>query len=57
MRERAELMGGRIVFSTPAEGGTVLHVTVPREKVESRDKDRKIDKDEYDKEDHGVAGG
>jgi len=41
MRERAELMGGRIVFSTPAAGGTVLHLTVPREKVESRDKDQR----------------
>jgi signal transduction histidine kinase len=38
MRERAELMGGRIVFSTPAAGGTVLHLTVPRERVESQDK-------------------
>ena len=35
MRERSELMGGRIVFSTPAEGGTLVHLTVPREKVES----------------------
>jgi signal transduction histidine kinase len=41
MRERAELMGGRIVFSTPAAGGTVLHLTVPREKVEARDKDQR----------------
>ncbi len=39
MRERSELMGGRIVFSTPADGGTVLHVRVPRERVESREKD------------------
>jgi signal transduction histidine kinase len=38
MRERAELMGGRIVFSAPAAGGTLLHLTVPREKIESRDK-------------------
>jgi signal transduction histidine kinase len=36
MRERAELLGGRIVFSTPAAGGTLLHLTVPREKIESR---------------------
>jgi signal transduction histidine kinase len=41
MRERSELMGGRIVFSTPAAGGTLLHLTVPRERVESRDKDQK----------------
>ncbi len=40
MRERSELMGGGIVFSTPAAGGTLLHLTVPREKVESRDKDQ-----------------
>ncbi|MGA8617498.1 MAG: ATP-binding protein [Candidatus Sulfotelmatobacter sp.] len=39
MRERAELMGGRIVFSTPGEGGTLMHLIVPRENVESRDKD------------------
>jgi signal transduction histidine kinase len=37
MRERSELMGGRIVFSTPAAGGTLLHLTVPREQIESRD--------------------
>jgi len=40
MRERTELLGGRIVFSVPAAGGTLLHVTVPREKVESRGKDQ-----------------
>jgi signal transduction histidine kinase len=40
MRERSELMGGRIVFSTPAGGGTLLHLSVPREKVESREKDQ-----------------
>ena len=39
MRERSELMGGRIVFSTPAAGGTLLHLTVPRDRVEARDKD------------------
>jgi signal transduction histidine kinase len=39
MRERAELMGGRIVFLTPAPGGTLAHLTVPREKVESQNKD------------------
>jgi signal transduction histidine kinase len=41
MRERSELMGGRIVFSTPGTGGTLLHLTVPREKVESQDKDQR----------------
>jgi len=39
MRERSELMGGQIVFSTPPDGGTVLHLSVPREKVQSREKD------------------
>jgi signal transduction histidine kinase len=39
MRERSELMGGRIVFSTPAAGGTLLHLTVPREKIEPQDKE------------------
>ena len=46
MRERSELMGGQIVFSRPPEGGTRVHLTVPRERVES-----------YGKEDHSVAGG
>ena len=41
MRERSELMGGRIVFSNPTEGGTLLQLTVPREKVEFRDKDQR----------------
>ena len=40
MRERAELMGGRIAFSTPSAGGTLLHLSVPREKVEFREKDQ-----------------
>jgi signal transduction histidine kinase len=45
MRERSELMGGRIVFSVPAAGGTLLHLTVPRERVESRERDQ-IEKDQ-----------
>lgn len=45
MRERAELMSGRIVFSRPTEGGTLVHLAIPREKVES-----------YGKEDHSLAG-
>jgi nitrate/nitrite-specific signal transduction histidine kinase len=49
MRERSELMGGRIVFSIPAAGGTLVHLTVPREKVESRDKDQ-TDKDQVNKD-------
>jgi signal transduction histidine kinase len=46
MRERSELMGGKLVLSRPEEGGTLLHLTVPREKTES-----------YGKEDHSVARG
>ena len=40
MRERAELMGGKIVFSIPAAGGTLLHLIVPRVRVESRSQDQ-----------------
>jgi signal transduction histidine kinase len=50
MRERAELMGGQIVFSRPPEGGTLVHLTVPREKAESK-------AEFYGKEDHSVARG
>jgi signal transduction histidine kinase len=46
MRERSELMGGQLVFSRPPEGGTLVHLIVPREKAES-----------YAKEDHSVARG
>jgi signal transduction histidine kinase len=46
MRERSELMGGQIIFSRPPEGGTLVHLTVPREKAES-----------YGKENHSLAGG
>jgi len=46
MRERSELMGGRIVFSRPPEGGTLVHLFVPREKAET-----------YGKEDHSLARG
>jgi len=46
MRERSELMGGQMVFSRPAEGGTLMHLTVPREKAES-----------YGQEDHSIARG
>jgi signal transduction histidine kinase len=35
MRERSELMGGQIQFSRPTEGGTLLHLTVPKEKAEA----------------------
>jgi signal transduction histidine kinase len=50
MRERAELMGGQIVFSRPPEGGTLVHLTVPREKAESK-------AEFYGKEDHSIARG
>jgi len=56
MRERSELMGGRIMFSRPPEGGTLLHLTVPREKVEYRDQESR-DKDKHGKKDHSIAGG
>jgi len=46
MRERAELMGGQIAFSSPAEGGTLVRLTVPRHKIESDGK-----------EDYSFAGG
>jgi signal transduction histidine kinase len=39
MRERSELMGGRLVISRPAEGGTLVHLMVPREKAESHGKE------------------
>ena len=46
MRERSELMGGQLTVSRPPEGGTLVHLIVPREKAES-----------YAKEDHSLAGG
>ena len=45
MRERSELMGGQLSVTRPAEGGTLVHLIVPKEKAES-----------YAKEDHSVAG-
>jgi signal transduction histidine kinase len=39
MRERSELMGGQLVISRPAEGGTLVHLMVPREKAESHGKE------------------
>jgi signal transduction histidine kinase len=49
MRERAELMGGQIRFSNPPQGGTLVQLSIPREKVESLGK-------ENGKEDHSLAG-
>jgi signal transduction histidine kinase len=50
MRERSELMGGQIIFSRPPEGGTLVHLTVPREIAETK-------AESYGKEDHSVARG
>jgi signal transduction histidine kinase len=33
MRERAELLGGSLEFARPAEGGTLIRLTVPRENL------------------------
>jgi signal transduction histidine kinase len=35
MRERAELLGGTIVFDRPADGGTLVRMKVPRQMLES----------------------
>jgi len=35
MRERAELLGGKIEFATPPGGGTLVRLRVPREKAEA----------------------
>ena len=50
MRERSELMGGQITFSRPPEGGTLVHLTVPREIAEAK-------AESYGKEDHSIARG
>jgi signal transduction histidine kinase len=34
MRERAELLGGRISIARPADGGTMVSMTIPRERLE-----------------------
>ncbi|HEY6338709.1 MAG TPA: ATP-binding protein [Candidatus Sulfotelmatobacter sp.] len=39
MRERSELMGGQLSISRPAEGGTLVHLIVPRENTESHGKE------------------
>jgi signal transduction histidine kinase len=71
MRERSELMGGQLELSRPAEGGTLLHLTVPRENAEARapaehghaeqsQEDRHkedIQEKDHDEEDHSIAGG
>jgi len=35
MRERAQLLGGRLEFTTPPGGGTRVRLSVPRKKVEA----------------------
>ena len=35
MRERAELMGGTVQFERPSQGGTLVRLRVPREKLDS----------------------
>jgi signal transduction histidine kinase len=35
MRERAELLGGRLEFTAPSAGGTRVRLTIPKEKVEA----------------------
>jgi signal transduction histidine kinase len=35
MRERAELLGGTLEFRQPTAGGTLVHLNVPREKLET----------------------
>ena len=35
MRERAELLGGTVEFVQPAQGGTLVRLRVPREKLDS----------------------
>jgi signal transduction histidine kinase len=36
MRERAELLGGRIGFTPPAAGGTLVSLDVPFERGDAR---------------------
>jgi signal transduction histidine kinase len=35
MRERAELLSGKILFTSPGSGGTLVHLEIPREKTEA----------------------
>jgi signal transduction histidine kinase len=35
MRERAELLGGKVEFAQLSQGGTLVRLTVPREMQES----------------------
>ena len=51
MRERAELMGGRVIFSIPSTGGTLLRLTAPRDKIQVFDGEN----NPHDRKDHGVV--
>jgi signal transduction histidine kinase len=35
MRERAELIGGTLEISHPAEGGTLIRVKIPQDKLQT----------------------
>ena len=35
MRERAEILGGRLSVAAIATGGTLLHLEVPRERLDA----------------------
>jgi signal transduction histidine kinase len=56
MRERAELTGGRLAFSTPPGGGTLLQLTVPRETVEAVQSEVNVAATGNDKSNHDLAG-
>ncbi len=36
MRERAELLDGTIEFARPTEGGTLIRLTIPRERLSEK---------------------
>lgn len=61
MRERAELLGGKVTISTPAAGGTLVHLLVPRESmdagaIESSNVLAKNEKSPYAEKNQGAAG-
>jgi signal transduction histidine kinase len=56
MRERAELMGGAIVFSTPPSGGTLLQLTVPRERIEVLQSETDSATKQNEQTHHNLAG-
>jgi signal transduction histidine kinase len=56
MRERAELMGGTIIFSTPSSGGTLLQLTVPRERIEILQSESDSATKQNEQTNHNLAG-